>query len=174
MDPSTAWKNSYGNMGEAASFGLQAGIDFFGSNAGFLGGATASQDNDNASDIFDSHPDHDQEAEMDLHHASSAEPHDALEPGQLQPGAADDEDAGAVDWKERYLEMKEQNMTLREKLEMLEQQLAKYQARADGSMSNTDDDSSSPHSKEDAGGADDAAGQSPEQQHSRLRELGAP
>jgi hypothetical protein len=30
LNPSMAWKNSFGNMGEAASFGLEAGIDFFG------------------------------------------------------------------------------------------------------------------------------------------------
>jgi hypothetical protein len=155
-------------MGEAASFGLQAGIDFFGSNAGFLGGATALQDNDTASDIFDSHPDHDQEASVDLQHASSAEPQDGLEPGQLQAGSAG---GAVVDWKERYLEMKEQNMTLREKLEMLEQQLAKHTARAGGSISISDDDTS-PHSKESAG-ADDAAGHSPAQQHSQPRDMSA-
>jgi hypothetical protein len=40
---------------------------------------------------------------------------------------------GGVDWRERYLEVCEHNMTLREKLEMLEAQLARYNVQACGS-----------------------------------------
>jgi hypothetical protein len=35
-----------------------------------------------------------------------------------------------VDWKEKYLEMCEQNMTLREKLEMLEAELSRWRVQA--------------------------------------------